>query len=199
MHSKNPDVRACWQKLAIIAPKNEITNVGYRKIIYDKHFSQGVCVWRGKCMFQENTWWINTVYSRTKPKFIYLINNYISFREVQNLTRTNLAWNANLKKKNLLKVQDYILRHFEKCRLLHACFYFSQQIFRPPLDHYDVIIHLHSRLLPRRAQALDKGKHPAEEASLSRPSVLLPVVNFDPAQLYLKELKVRKRPLFRAF
>jgi len=64
-----------------------------------------------------------------------------------------------------------------------------KQIFRPPLDHYDVIIHLHSRLLPRRAQALDKGKHPAEEASLSRPSVLLPVVNFDPAQLYLKELK----------
>lgn len=103
MHSKNPDVRACWQKLAIIAPKNEVTYVGYRKIIYDKHFSQGVCLWRGKCMFQENTWWINTVYSRTKPKFIYLINKYISFREVQNLTRTNLAWNANLKKKTSSK------------------------------------------------------------------------------------------------
>ena len=59
------------------------------------------------------------------------------------------------------------------------------------MDHYDVIIHLHSRLLPLRTQALDKGKHPAE-ASFSRPSVLVPVVNFDPAQLYLKELKVRK-------
>ena len=67
-----------------------------------------------------------------------------------------------------------------------------QQIFRPPLDHYDVIIHLHSRLLPRGTQSLDRGKHLTEQASLSRPSVLLPVVNFDPAQLYLEELKVRK-------
>ena len=75
-------------------------------------------------------------------------------------------------------------------QLFHCCVYFSQQIFRPPLDHYDVIIHLHSRLLPRRTQALDKGKHLAEEVSFSRPPVLLPVVNFDPAQLYLEELKV---------
>ena len=67
-----------------------------------------------------------------------------------------------------------------------------QQIFRPPLDHYDVIIHLHSRLLPRGTQSLDRRKHLTEQASLSRPSVLLPVVNFDPAQLYLEELKVRK-------
>lgn len=68
-----------------------------------------------------------------------------------------------------------------------------QQIFRPPLDHYDVIIHLHSRLLPRGTQALDHRKPATEPASLSRPSVLLPVTNFDPAQLYLEELKVPLR------
>lgn len=76
-------------------------------------------------------------------------------------------------------------RQIQTCALQPTDF---KQIFCPPLDHYDVIIHLHSRLLPLRTQALDKGKHPAE-ASFSRPSVLLPVVNFDPAQLYLKELK----------
>ncbi|XP_015751379.1 PREDICTED: nucleolar protein 6-like [Acropora digitifera] len=64
-----------------------------------------------------------------------------------------------------------------------------QQIFRPPLDHYDVIIHLHRHLLSRGVQALDCCKPVKELASSSRPSPLLPVVNFDPAALYLKELK----------
>lgn len=62
-------------------------------------------------------------------------------------------------------------------------------IFRPPLDHYDVIIHLHHRLLPRRTQALDRVKHSTEGTSISSPLVLLPVVNFDPTRLYLEELK----------
>lgn len=70
-----------------------------------------------------------------------------------------------------------------------------KQIFRPPLDHYDVIIHLHSRLLPRGYQALDRVKHETGPASLSRVSSLLPVVNFDPVALYIKELKVCERPL----
>jgi len=77
-------------------------------------------------------------------------------------------------------------RQIETCALQPTDF---KQIFRPPLDHYDVIIHLHSRLLPRGAQALDPLKHVTEPASLSRHSVLLPVVNFDPVQLYIKELK----------
>ena len=66
-----------------------------------------------------------------------------------------------------------------------------QLIFRPPLDHYDVIIHLHNRLLSRRSQALDRVKHSTGEPSSSSPSVLLPVVNFDPSWLYLEELKVK--------
>ena len=69
--------------------------------------------------------------------------------------------------------------------------FLPQLIFRPPLDHYDVIIHLHNRLLSRRTQALDRVKHSTEETSSSSPSVLLPVVNFDPSRLYLEELKVR--------
>lgn len=70
-----------------------------------------------------------------------------------------------------------------------------KQIFRPPLDQYDVIIHLHSRLLPRGYQALDRVKHETGPASLSRVSSLLPVVNFDPVASYIKELKVCEKPL----
>ncbi|KAJ7384542.1 Nucleolar protein 6 [Desmophyllum pertusum] len=79
-----------------------------------------------------------------------------------------------------------LVRQIETCALQPTDF---KQIFRPPLDHYDVIIHLHSRLLPRGTQALDHRKPAIEPASLSRSSVLLPVTNFDPAQLYLEELK----------
>lgn len=77
-------------------------------------------------------------------------------------------------------------RQIETCMLQPADF---KQIFRPPLDHYDVIIHLHSRLLPRGYQALDRVKHETGPASLLRVSSLLPVVNFDPVASYIKELK----------
>ncbi|CAH3109711.1 unnamed protein product [Porites lobata] len=77
-------------------------------------------------------------------------------------------------------------RQIETCALQTTDF---KQIFRPPLDHYDVIVHLHSGLLPRGNQALDRLKPVTEPASLLRHSVLLPVVNFDPVQLYVRELK----------
>lgn len=64
-----------------------------------------------------------------------------------------------------------------------------KRIFRPPMDHYDVIIHLHSHLLPRGSHAVDPSKYVTQPASSSRHSVFLPVVNFDPAAQYMKELK----------
>ncbi|XP_067056195.1 nucleolar protein 6-like [Acropora muricata] len=82
--------------------------------------------------------------------------------------------------------QSILQRQVETCALQPTDF---KQIFRPPLDHYDVIIHLHRHLLSRGVQALDCCKPVKELASSSRPSPFLPVVNFDPAALYLKELK----------
>lgn len=87
----------------------------------------------------------------------------------------------------LARESQSILEHqIKTCPLQTTDF---KLIFRPPLDHYDVIIHLHNRLLSRRSQALDRVKHSTEEPSSSSPSVLLPVVNFDPSWLYLEELK----------
>eukprot|EP00057_Strongylocentrotus_purpuratus_P024939 XP_011679413.1 PREDICTED: nucleolar protein 6 [Strongylocentrotus purpuratus] len=66
-----------------------------------------------------------------------------------------------------------------------------KQIFRPPLDPYDVVIHLRAKLLPRRHQAVDAD--PTTESLLTLKPTLdakhLPVVDFDPVQCYLVELR----------
>lgn len=68
----------------------------------------------------------------------------------------------------------------------------SQTVFRPPLDMYDVLIRLSPRHIPRHRQAVDS---PA--ASFCRgllrepgPSSLMPVLGYDPPQLYLAQLRV---------
>ncbi len=74
---------------------------------------------------------------------------------------------------------------------------YFQQIFRPPIDVYDVLIHLHPQKLARSHQAVDlakgamvpKYKPPAEAADKGVQSDL-PVTDFDPAHLYLHELRV---------
>ncbi|XP_062938420.1 nucleolar protein 6 isoform X3 [Cynocephalus volans] len=64
-------------------------------------------------------------------------------------------------------------------------------VFRPPLDMYDVLIRLSPRHIPRHRQAVDS---PA--ASFCRglrsepgPSSLMPVLGYDPPQLYLAQLR----------
>lgn len=64
-------------------------------------------------------------------------------------------------------------------------------VFRPPLDIYDVLIRLSARHVPRHRQAVDS---PA--ASFCRgllrepgPSSLMPVLGYDPPQLYLAQLR----------
>ncbi|KAM4876616.1 nucleolar protein 6 [Thomomys bottae] len=64
-------------------------------------------------------------------------------------------------------------------------------VFRPPLDMYDVLIHLSSRHIPRHRQAVD-----CPAASFCRglldepgPSSMMPVLAYDPPQLYLAHLR----------
>ena len=69
-----------------------------------------------------------------------------------------------------------------------ACIF--QQIFRPPLDDYNVLIELDPQLLPRHYQAVDTSvmlKQPKPKTVVHK---ALPVVNFDPAMIYLEELRV---------
>ena len=64
-----------------------------------------------------------------------------------------------------------------------------QEIFRPPLDEYDVIINVHRHLIPRRHEALDCHKPRTAPTSHHHDSEM-PVVDFDPVQCYITELKV---------
>lgn len=66
-------------------------------------------------------------------------------------------------------------------------------IFRPPLSEYDCLLHLKSNMIPRRLQAVDVPSkadivdlHPYKTHSLQK----IPVVDFDPVQYFLKDLRV---------
>eukprot|EP00112_Aurelia_sp_Birch-Aquarium-sp1_P004342 Seg149.9 transcript_id=Seg149.9/GoldUCD/mRNA.D3Y31 product="Nucleolar protein 6" protein_id=Seg149.9/GoldUCD/D3Y31 len=64
-----------------------------------------------------------------------------------------------------------------------------KQIFRPPLEDYNVLIELDKDELPRHYQAVDtliSIKQPKQKATTQKS---MPVVQFDPAALYLNELK----------
>lgn len=65
---------------------------------------------------------------------------------------------------------------------------FLQQLFRPPLETYDLIIHLARKQLPRQHEAVDR-----EVSQLPVPTDKLeyfPVYDYDPPSLFLNELKV---------
>ena len=65
-----------------------------------------------------------------------------------------------------------------------------QQIFRPPLDDYDVLIELDRNQLPRHYQAVDSSVLIKQAKPKTAKQNAMPVVQFDPVQQYLAELKV---------
>ncbi|ELR51092.1 Nucleolar protein 6 [Bos mutus] len=64
-------------------------------------------------------------------------------------------------------------------------------VFRPPLDMYDVLIRLAPRHIPRHRQAVDSPAASFCRGLLSEPgpSSLMPVLGYDPPQLYLAQLR----------
>ncbi|XP_027625610.1 nucleolar protein 6 isoform X2 [Tupaia chinensis] len=64
-------------------------------------------------------------------------------------------------------------------------------VFRPPLDMYDVLIRLSPRHIPRHRQAVDSPAASFCRGMLSEPgpSTLMPVLGYDPPQLYLAQLR----------
>ncbi|XP_077004029.1 nucleolar protein 6 [Tamandua tetradactyla] len=64
-------------------------------------------------------------------------------------------------------------------------------VFRPPLDIYDVLIRLSPRHIPRHRQAVDSPAASFCRGLLSEPgpSPLMPVLGYDPPQLYLAQLR----------
>ncbi|XP_072050523.1 nucleolar protein 6-like [Amphiura filiformis] len=67
----------------------------------------------------------------------------------------------------------------------------TKQIFRPPLDPYDVIIHLRHKLVPRLQESIDTPEHLQASVSIAGSSKLrhLPVVNFDPVDCFINDLQ----------
>nr|KAF6434043.1 nucleolar protein 6 [Molossus molossus] len=64
-------------------------------------------------------------------------------------------------------------------------------VFRPPLDMYDVLIRLSPRHIPRHRQAVDSPAASFCRGLLSEPGPLslMPVLGYDPPQLYLAQLR----------
>ncbi len=66
-------------------------------------------------------------------------------------------------------------------------------MFRPPLDDYHIIIHLHKRHVPRREQAVDARAAdlgPKQVVRYKHKCTHLPVVDFDPVEKFVHTLEV---------
>lgn len=66
----------------------------------------------------------------------------------------------------------------------------EQTIFRPPLEPYDVIIHLNPMYVPNRHMGVEvKVREPKRTTQLMKYEIM-PVINFNPVISYLKDLQV---------
>ncbi|NWT53831.1 NOL6 protein, partial [Erythrocercus mccallii] len=68
-----------------------------------------------------------------------------------------------------------------------------KMVFRPPLDFYDVLIHLNPNQIPRHLESVDRPVKSVSRGVVKNSSamnILFPVVDYDPVQLYLRELRV---------
>uniref|UniRef100_A0A8B9CH14 Nucleolar protein 6 n=1 Tax=Anser brachyrhynchus TaxID=132585 RepID=A0A8B9CH14_9AVES len=65
-------------------------------------------------------------------------------------------------------------------------------VFCPPLDIYDVLIHLNSKQIPRHLESVDRPVKSFSRGVVKNSAgvnVLFPVVDYDPVQCYLQELR----------
>uniref|UniRef100_A0A8D0GV09 Nucleolar protein 6 n=1 Tax=Sphenodon punctatus TaxID=8508 RepID=A0A8D0GV09_SPHPU len=68
-----------------------------------------------------------------------------------------------------------------------------KMVFRPPLDFYDVLIHLNPKQIPRHLEAVDRPATSFSRGMLQSDAAVktfvFPVVGYDPVQCYLRELR----------
>ncbi|KAM6227048.1 LOW QUALITY PROTEIN: nucleolar protein 6 [Spheniscus humboldti] len=66
-----------------------------------------------------------------------------------------------------------------------------KMVFRPPLDFYDVLIHLNPNQIPRHLESVDQPLKFSQGMVKNSTAVkiLFPVVDYDPVQCYLQELR----------
>ena len=65
---------------------------------------------------------------------------------------------------------------------------------RPPMDAYDVLIHMNPKQVPLLSQAVDPPNvtfsRGVMDGSVSQAGGVLPVIDYNPVSLYLAELRV---------
>ncbi|XP_062482635.1 nucleolar protein 6 [Pezoporus occidentalis] len=67
-----------------------------------------------------------------------------------------------------------------------------KMVFRPPLDFYDVLIHLNTKQIPRHLESVDQPVKSFSRGVVKNSTsekILFPVVDYDPVQCYLQELR----------
>uniref|UniRef100_A0A663FFP6 Nucleolar protein 6 n=1 Tax=Aquila chrysaetos chrysaetos TaxID=223781 RepID=A0A663FFP6_AQUCH len=67
-----------------------------------------------------------------------------------------------------------------------------KMVFRPPLDFYDVLIHLNPNQIPRHLESVDQPLKSFSRGVVKNSTavkILFPVVDYDPVQCYLQELR----------
>ncbi|XP_065716662.1 nucleolar protein 6 [Patagioenas fasciata] len=67
-----------------------------------------------------------------------------------------------------------------------------KMVFRPPLDLYDVLIHLNPNQIPRHLEGVDRPLKSFTRGVVKNSAavkILFPVVDYDPVQCYLQELR----------
>uniref|UniRef100_A0A8C3FDV8 Nucleolar protein 6 n=1 Tax=Chrysemys picta bellii TaxID=8478 RepID=A0A8C3FDV8_CHRPI len=68
-----------------------------------------------------------------------------------------------------------------------------KMVFRPPLDFYDILIHLNAKQLPRHLEGVDRPAKSFSRGMLKSDApvktLAFPVVGYDPVQCYLQELR----------
>ena len=84
------------------------------------------------------------------------------------------------------------------CPILSSTGLFSlQMVFRPPLEFYDVLIHLNPNQIPRHLESVDRPLKSFSRGVVKNSTavkILFPVVDYDPVQCYLQELRVSTAP-----
>ncbi|XP_078077355.1 nucleolar protein 6 [Mustelus asterias] len=93
----------------------------------------------------------------------------------------------------LAELASQSLRTLERQLMDPLADYDLKMVFRPPLDIYDVIIHLNPKHVPRHLEAVDRPKAMYYRGTLKKDATFkclkMPVVGYDPVQCYLHELR----------
>lgn len=98
-------------------------------------------------------------------------------------------WNANNNLTDLSHL-SYLLVSSVKW---HWSLFSLQIVFRPPLDLYDVLIHLNANQIPRHLERVDRPVKSFSRGVVKNSAgvrILFPVVDYDPVQCYLQDLRV---------